>query len=130
MSMQMPFAVSRRRIVLIVATLALVCAAVLVLSSASGAGARPVAHLTLVRSNPVTVSGRGFRPHVRVALRVVAHTTVTRRPLANSNGRFTVTFPTVIDRCSGWSVTATQSGRSPVMLRSPAKPECAPLSTQ
>jgi hypothetical protein len=78
----------------------------------------------------VTVSGRGFEAHTRVRLLVVAHTTVTRRPMANSNGRFTVTVPTVIDRCSGWSLTATQPGRAPVILRSPAKPECAPLSTQ
>jgi hypothetical protein len=127
MDMQMPLAFSRRRVALTVATLALLIAAVLVVSSASGAGARPVAHLSLVRSTPVTVSGRGFRPHVRVQLRVVAHTTLSRRPVANGEGRFTVTFPTVIDRCSGWSVTAIQSGRAPVMLRSPAKPECAPL---
>jgi hypothetical protein len=126
--MRMPL--SRSRVAVMLAALALVAAAVLVLSTASGAGARPVAHLTLVRSNPVTVSGRGFRAHARVQLRVVAHTTVTRRPMAKGNGSFTVTVPTVIDRCSGWSVTATQPGRAPVMLRSPAKPECAPLSTQ
>lgn len=125
--MQMPLAFSQRWVVPSIVTLALLIATALVVSAASGAGARPVAHLSLVRSNPMTVSGRGFRPHVRVQLRVVAHTTLARRPLANRNGRFTVTFPTMIDRCSGWSVTAIQSGRAPVMLRSPAKPECAPL---
>jgi hypothetical protein len=52
---------------------------------------------------------------------------MSRRPLTNRDGAFTVTFPAVIDRCSGWSVTATQPGRTPVMLRSPAKPACAPL---
>ena len=126
--MQMPL--SRIPVALTVAALGLAGAAALVLSSASGAGARPVGHLALVRSDPVTVSGRGFRARVRVQLRVVAHTTVTRRVLAGRNGRFTATFPTVIDRCSGWSVTATQPGRAPTMLRSPPRPECAPLSTQ
>lgn len=125
--MQMPLAFSRRWALPSTVALALLVAVALVVSGASGAGARPVAHLSLVRSNPVTVSGSGFRPHVRVALRVVAHTTLSRRPVANRNGRFTVRLPTVIDRCSGWSVTAIQSGRAPVMLRSPAKPECAPL---
>ena len=125
--MQMPLAYSRRWALPSIVTLALLVAAALVVSSAPGAGARPVAHLSLVRSDPVTVSGRGFRPHVRVQLGVVAHTTLSRRPVANRDGRFTVTFPTGIDRCSGWSVTAIQSGRAPVMLRSPAKPECAPL---
>ncbi|HEY2320566.1 MAG TPA: hypothetical protein VGH67_19815 [Solirubrobacteraceae bacterium] len=125
--MHMPLALSRNRAVLLAATVALLVGGALVVGNATGAGARPVAHLALVRSQPVTVSGRGFRPHVRIALRLVAHTTLSRRPLAGRNGTFTVTFPTVIDRCAGWSVTATQSGRAPVMLRSPAKPECAPL---
>ena len=125
--MQMPLTFQRRWAIPPIVTLALLIAAALVVSGASGAGARRVAHLSLVRSNPVTVSGRGFRPHVRVQLRVVAHTTLSRRAVASRDGRFTVAFPTAIDRCSGWSVTAIQSGRAPVMLRSPAKPECAPL---
>ncbi|MGZ4170268.1 MAG: hypothetical protein ACXVRW_06695 [Solirubrobacteraceae bacterium] len=127
MNMQMPLALSPRRGALFVTMLTVLIAGALALSSASGAGVRPVAHLALVKSNPVTVSGRGFRPRVRVQLRLVANTTLSRRPLAGRNGTFTVTFPAVIDRCSGWRVTATQPGRAPVMLRSPPKPECAPL---
>jgi hypothetical protein len=129
MSMQIPRVLSPRRAALLVAALALLACGVLVLSNASGAGARPVAHLALVTGNPLTVSGHGFRPRVRVHLVLADQGTVTRRPLANRNGRFTATFPTTIDRCSGWSVTATQPGRSMVILRSPAKPECAPLGT-
>ncbi len=125
--MQKPLAVSPRRAALLVGTLALLICGVLVLSNASGAGARPVAHLALVKSNPVTVAGRGFRPRVRVNLMLVDRGTLTRRPLANRNGTFTVSFGTTLDRCSGWSVTATQTGRALVILRSPAKPECAPL---
>jgi hypothetical protein len=126
--MHMPQALSPRRAALLVATLALLVAGALVLSNASGAGARPTAHLALVKMNPATVSGRGFRPHVRVHLLLVASGTASRRPMANGNGAFTVTFPTGIDRCSGWSVSATQPGRAPVLLRSPpVHPMCAPL---
>lgn len=127
--MQIPLAQSPRRAALLIATLALLVFAVLVLSNASGAGARPVAQLALVKGNPVTVSGHGFRPRVGVSLVLVDGGTLTRRPLANRYGRFTVTFSTALDRCSFWSVTATQPGRSMVTLRSPAKPECAPLGT-
>jgi hypothetical protein len=127
MSMQIPLAHSPRRAASLVVALALVVCGALILSNASGAGARPAAHLRLVKANPVTVAGRGFRPHVRVRLMLTAHGTMLRQPRANGNGAFTVTFPTALDRCSGWMVTATQRGRSMVILRSPAKPECAPL---
>jgi hypothetical protein len=126
--MQIPQALSPRRAVLILATLALVVFGVLVISRASGATAKPVAHLALVKSDPVTITGRGFRPRVRVRLLLADPRTLTRRPLAGRNGRFTATFPTSVDRCTGWSVTATQPGRAMVILRSPAKPECAPMS--
>ncbi len=125
--MQIPSALSPRRAALLIATLALLVSGSLVLGNASGAGARPVGHLALVKGNPVTISGRGFRARVRVHLILVDRGTLARRPLANRNGAFTVTFPTALDRCSGWSVTATQPGRAMVVLRSPAKPECAPL---
>jgi hypothetical protein len=129
MSMQIPSVLSPRRAVVLVATLALLISGALVLTNASGAGARPVAHLALVTGNPATVSGHGFRPRARVQLVLVDGGTSRRRPLTNRHGRFTVTFPTTLDRCSGWSVTATQPGRAMVTLRSPAKPECAPLGT-
>jgi hypothetical protein len=127
--MQIPQALTPRRAALFLATLALLICGVLVLSNASGAGARPVAHLALVKGNPVTVSGHGFRGRRRVQLILVDRGTMTRRPTADRSGAFTVTFPTTIDRCRGWSVTATQPGRAMVALRSPAKPECAPLRT-
>jgi hypothetical protein len=127
MSMQSsPVHFPRRAALFIAVSVLLVCGA-LILSAASGAGARPAAHLALVKGNPVTVAGRGFRPHARVRLVLSARGTLIRRPLANRDGAFTVTFPTALDRCSGWMVTATQQGRSTVILRSPAKPECAPL---
>lgn len=125
--MQISLAHSPRRAALLIVALACVVGAALILTNASGAGARPIAHLTLVKANPVTVAGRGFRPHVRVHLMLSAHGTMLRQPRANGNGAFTVAFPTGLDRCSGWMVTATQRGRSMVILRSPPKPECAPM---
>ena len=123
--MQMPLALSPRRAAVLVAMLALLIAGALAL--ATGAGATPTARLALVKMNPATVSGHGFRADARVHLLLVANATMSRRPVTNRFGAFTVTFPAVLDRCSGWRVTATQSGRAPVILRSPAKPECAPL---
>ena len=126
MFMQSPLALSPRRAALVAVTVALLVFGVLILTNASGAGARAAAHLTFVKGNPLTVSGRGFRPGVRVHLVAIARGRFTRRPLANRRGRFTVTFPTTLDPCGGWMVTATQRGRSMVVLRSPAKPVCAP----
>ncbi len=127
--MHIPLALSPRRAGLLITTLALLVLGALILGNASGAGARPAAHLVLVMGNPVTVSGHGFRGRRRVQLILVDRGTMTRRPTTDRSGAFTVTFPTTIDRCSGWSVTATQPGRAMVALRSPAKPECAPLRT-
>lgn len=127
--MQMQLALSARRTTLLVASIALLIAGAVVVGNASGAGAKLAPRLALVKGNPVIVAGRGFRAHVRVRLLLVAGTTVSRRPLTNATGAFTVTFPAALDRCSGWSVTAIQSGRAPVILRSPVRPECAPLST-
>jgi hypothetical protein len=127
MSMQTPLTLTPRRATLSMAALALLICGALILSYASGAGARAVAHLSLIKASPVTVAGRGFRAHVRVHLVLTARGTSIRQPRANGAGRFTVTFPTALDRCSGWRLTATQPGRSMVVLRSPPKPECAPL---
>lgn len=126
--MQNPLVLSPRRVALLAATLALVAFGGLIIARATEATATPVAHLALVKSDPVTIAGRGFRPRVRVHLLLAVPRTLTRRPLAGRNGRFTATFPTTLDRCTGWSVTATQPGRAMVILRSPAKPECAPMS--
>jgi hypothetical protein len=84
------------------------------------------AALVLTKRNPVTVRGTGFKPNIRVRVTLLeAHKSV-RRPLANRRGAFTITFSSVvIDRCSGWTVTASQPGRANVILHGP-KPECPP----
>ena len=84
------------------------------------------AKLALVGNDPATVRGTGFKPRTRV--RVTFDGTQVRRPVANAQGAFTATFQTVVDRCTTWSVTASQTGRATVVLRGPAKPECAPAS--
>ena len=82
--------------------------------------------LTLRSRNPVTVVGRHFIPHRRVRLMVSASGTQSRRVVANASGSFTATFSAVaIDRCTGWSVTASQRGLRPVVIHV-AKPECLP----
>ena len=125
--MQMPLALTPRRAALLGALLAILAAGALALLTASGAGARPNARLAVVKANPITVSGHGFRASTRVRVILMASGTMSRRPLTNRYGAFTVSFPATLDRCSGWRVTATQPGRAPVILRSPPKPECAPL---
>ena len=97
---------------------------------ASGA---PRAHssraaLTLKSRNPTTVRGTGFRPHTRVKVTLMSGAATVRRPLTSSQGTFTTSFSTAIDRCSAWTITASQPGRASVVLHGP-KPECAPAST-
>ncbi len=94
-------------------------------STSSGGGAR----LVLKQHDPATVRGAGFKAQARVRVTFRGAQTFVRRPVTNSQGAFTATFPTVADRCTAWSVTASQPGRSAVVLRGPAKPECAPAST-
>ena len=88
--MQMPLTLSARRVAVLVATLALLVAGALVLGDASGAGARSTARLALVKGNPVTVSGHGFRAHARVHLILVADgtclTPASDQPLRSVHG--------------------------------------------
>jgi hypothetical protein len=82
--------------------------------------------LTLTNRNPLTVAGRHFTPRVKVRLVVSASGRQSQRVTPNRRGAFTATFTTAIDRCTIWSVTATQSGQARVLIRGGAKPGCAP----
>ena len=93
-------------------------------STASGSSAR----LALKHRDPATVSGTGFKPRTRVRVTFIGAHTFVHRPVTNSRGAFTAIFPTVVDRCTSWSVFAAQPGRATVVLRGP-RPECAPAST-
>ncbi len=130
--MQLPLTPSRRRrliLVLVTAGLLAVAAIVGIASATTDHAKRSRASLRMVRLNPVTIAGRGFKAHRRVHVRLLVGHTMSRRPLANRAGAFTVQFPVVIDRCSGFTVTASQQNNQAVVLRSPAKPACAPAGT-
>ena len=121
----------RRRLTLVLVTAGLLAVATVVgiASATTDHATRSKASLRVVRMNPATVAGRGFAPRRRVHVRLVVDQTISRRPLANRSGAFTVQFPAVIDRCSGFTVTASQQNHQTVVLRSPAKPACAPAGT-
>ena len=130
--MQLPMTSSRRRrlvAVIVTAGLLAVAAIVGIASATTDSVKRSRPTLRMIRLNPATFAGRGFKPHRRVHVRLIADQTMSRRPLANRAGAFTVQFPTVIDRCSGFTVTASQPNLSTVVLHSPAKPACAPAGT-
>ena len=110
---------------------ALAAVLLLLATAATLAIGAPRAHqaraaLVLTKRNPVTVRGTGFKPNTHVRVALLEAQKAVRRPLANSHGAFTATFSSVvIDRCSGWTVTASQPGRATVILHGP-KPQCPP----
>jgi hypothetical protein len=108
---------------------ALIAALALIVGSAAGAGSAGSASapsLTLVKhATSTTVGGRHFRPSTRVRVTMRAEGTATRVLRTGSTGNFSVTLAVAIAQCGGYSVTAVQGTRA-VILRSPAKPMCAP----
>jgi hypothetical protein len=118
---------TRSRIRLASASVALLV--LLGVAAALASGAQPAhesrAALTISRRNPVTVRGTGFKAQTHVRVTLFVGQKQVRRPLANARGTFTTAFSAVIDRCSGFTVTASQPGRATVFLHG-AKPECPP----
>jgi hypothetical protein len=112
---------------------AVIAALVLVASAASIPTSLATAHrakhatprLKLTHSDPVTVRGTGFKPRSRVRATLTASRTFVRRLTASRQGAFTVKFPTAVDSCTVWSVSATSPHQATVVLRG-AKPECPP----
>jgi hypothetical protein len=132
MKLSLTSSTTRRRTAALAVTLGLTVAGAGILSDASAApqhSSHPGKSLTLTRRSPVIISGHGFRPRARVHVRLVTTRTLSRNPKADRAGGFTVTFPTGIDRCSSWSISAAQPPSPTVVLRGPTKPECAPAST-
>jgi hypothetical protein len=130
--MEFPLTPSRRRrliVALAIAGLLAVVAIVGIASATTDHAKRYSPSLRMIHRDPATVAGRGFEPHRRVHVRLMVGHTLTRRPLANGAGAFTIQFPTVIDRCSGFTVTASQQNHPAVVLHGPPKPECAPAGT-
>jgi hypothetical protein len=127
--MRTRFRRSQLRLAAVLVGLVLVLGAAATLASGAQTAHQTRASLTLKSLSPVTVQGSGFRPRTRVRVALVESQMLVRRPIVSSHGTFTTTFPAVIDRCSAWSISASQPGRAPAMLRGAAKPECAPAST-
>jgi hypothetical protein len=130
--MKLPLTPSRRRrliAALVTVGLLAVAAIVGIASATTDHAKRSRPSLRMIHLNPATVAGRGFKPHRRVHVRLTVGQTLSRRPLANRAGAFTVQFPTVVDRCSAFTVTASQQNHQTVVLRSPAKPACAPAGS-
>jgi hypothetical protein len=95
-------------------------------AAAGSAGSASAPSLTLIKhASSTTVGGRHFRPSTRVRVTMRAEGTATRVVRTGSAGSFSVTFAVPIDQCGGYSVSAVQGTRA-VILRSPAKPMCAP----
>jgi hypothetical protein len=109
---------------------AVVALAVLLGLAATLASGAPRAHqaraaVVITHRNPLTLRGTGFKPHAHVRVTLIQAHKLVHRPLTNARGTFTTTFSVVIDRCSGWTLTASQPGRATVLLHG-AKPECPP----
>ncbi|HWD75678.1 MAG TPA: hypothetical protein VG371_11090 [Solirubrobacteraceae bacterium] len=121
----------RRHAVPLIVALAVVCVCGALAVATAAATGRPASvqrTLALTARDPATVHGRGFSARIRVLVTLVAQRTYVRRAQTNNHGAFTVTFPTTVDRCTSWSVTAAQRNAAPVIVHGP-KPQCAPAST-
>ena len=84
--------------------------------------------LIVVSSHPLTIQGRHFKPHAHVRVTLSSLGQTTKRVTVKGNGRFTVVFSTAVDRCTQWTVKATQPGHASVLKRGP-KPQCTPAGT-
>lgn len=120
---------SRLRLAGILAVLLAALGLAAALASGAPTVRAPIAHqaraaLVLTSRSPATVRGTGFKPSTRVRVLLLIGQAQVRRPLTNSRGTFTTSFPTVLDRCSGYMITATEPGHAPVVLRG-AEPQCA-----
>ncbi len=123
--MRIRFTRSRIRLAGAVVALLVLLGTAATLASGAQSAHQARAALTITRRNPVTIRGTGFKPHAHVRVTLVAGQEQVRRPLTGAQGTFTTTFSAVIDRCSGWTITASQPGRATVFLHG-AKPECPP----
>jgi len=119
---------ARRRLALPAAALVLVGVAVILVLGGSATAQRVgrAPRLTLTGRSPVTVQGTHFTPRSRVHVTLTDGTSRSRDARPNALGRFTVTFPAVIDRCTSWSVAASRRHQARVVLHGPARPMCAP----
>jgi hypothetical protein len=120
---------SRFRLAGIMAVLLVALGLVATLANGAPTARQARAALVLTSRQPATVRGTGFKPKAQVRVTLLQGQKLVRQPRTNSSGTFTTSFPMVLDRCSGFAISASQPGRSTVVLRSGPMPECAPAST-
>lgn len=94
------------------------------ISSAAGSSHAP--SLKPIKQHPFTVQGSYFKPHAHVKVTLMWTAKTTKTVTVGRYGRFTVSFNQAVDRCTQWSVRATQPGHASVLIRGP-KPQCAPM---
>ncbi|MDQ6728996.1 MAG: hypothetical protein M3022_01485 [Actinomycetota bacterium] len=118
----------RRRLDPAAAALLLAGVAVILVLGGSAAAQRVgrAPRLTLTGRGPVTVQGTHFTPRSRVHVTLTDGASRSRDARPDAQGRFTVGFSAVIDRCTAWMVVASQRNQARVVLRGPARPMCAP----
>jgi hypothetical protein len=99
----------------------LLCAA-----AALAPGSNP--RLVVTDARPAAVVGTGFHAHERVTVRLRAPgIDRTRHRRATAGGRFAATFThAIVDRCTGFLVTAAGADGSRARVRQRALRECAP----
>ena len=102
-------------------------ATMIALGACVAAGSSSGPRLVVLKRHPLTVQGRHFKPHAHVRVTLISSAQTTKRVTVSRSGRFTVTFTQTPDRCTQWTVRATQPGRAPVLVRGP-KPQCLPAS--
>ena len=111
-----------RRLLVVAGALLLAVAAI------AAAQGRSTASLRLVRAQPVTVGGNGFRSLEIVRVRLTVHAgTYARRVRASRTGGFVVSFAgTPVSRCDATLVTAVGNQGSRAELKKPPLPACMP----
>jgi hypothetical protein len=99
--------------------------AIVALGAGTALGSSKAPRLVVLKSHPLTVQGRHFKPHAHVRVTLTSSGQTTKRVTVSRSGTFTVTFTQTLDRCTQWTVRATVRGHAPVLVRGP-KPACTP----
>ncbi len=110
---------------LVIAVAAIVAAALSLTLVGLGAGSKGAASLSLVRTAPLKLAGRHFRPHERVGLTVSVGGRKLRKTLtATGSGRFTAGFATGAGRCEAVAGIALGRAGSHAALKRGPLPAC------
>jgi hypothetical protein len=102
----------------------LLCA---VATAAPAAAAK--ATVRIVKLNPLTIRGTGFKPAERVRLRLSAGVTGTARGTATAAGVLTVSFPkTKVTACTAYTLRAVGAAGTKVTFKRKVTSSCKPAA--